>query len=79
MVISLLTIPAAIAGIYVKDMKKMMVIAVLLGILFTTSGLFLSYYFNLTSGATIILVSGTAYGIAQIHKSYLTRKKQIKA
>ena len=79
MVISLLTIPAAIAGIYVKDMKKMMGIAVLLGILFSISGLFLSYFFNLTSGATIILVSGTAYGIAQIHKSYQTRKKQIAA
>lgn len=79
MVISLLTIPAAIAGIYVKDMKKMMGIAVLLGILFSISGLFLSYFFNLTSGATIILVSGSAYGIAQIHKSYQTRKKQIAA
>ncbi|NMC46307.1 MAG: metal ABC transporter permease [Chloroflexi bacterium] len=69
MVIALLTIPPAIAGIFYKDMKKMMVAAVLLGMLFTTCGLFLSYSFNLTSGATIILTSGTAYGIAQIGKA----------
>lgn len=69
MVIALLTIPPAIAGIFLKDMKKMMITASILGMLFTTCGLFLSYYFNLTSGATIILTSGAAYGIAQIGKS----------
>ena len=75
MVIALLTIPPAIAGIYFKDLKKMMIAASLLGILFTTCGLFLSYYFNLTSGATIILVSGTAYGIAQASKSLTNHRK----
>lgn len=61
MVIALLTMPAAISGLFVKDIKKMMVLASILGIFFTTSGLFLSYSLNLTSGATIILVSGTFY------------------
>ena len=74
MVIALLTIPPAIAGIYVKDMKKMMLVASLLGMLFSTTGLFLSYFFNLTSGATIILVSGLAYGIAQVHKFIISRQ-----
>jgi zinc transport system permease protein len=32
-----------------------------LGIVFTTAGLWLSYFLNLTSGATIILVAGAAY------------------
>ena len=75
MIIALLTIPPAIAGIYFKDLKKMMIAASLLGILFTTCGLFLSYYFNLTSGATIILVSGTAYGIAQASKTLTSHQK----
>lgn len=75
MVIALLTIPPAIAGIYFKDLKKMMVAASLLGIVFTISGLFLSYAFNLTSGATIILVSGTAYALAQAGKSICDRRK----
>ncbi len=75
MVIALLTIPPAIAGIYFKDLKKMMIAASLLGIVFSTCGLFLSYAFNLTSGATIILVSGAAYGIAQAGKSVCDRRK----
>ena len=61
MVIALLTMPAAISGQFVKDMKRMMALASILGILFTTTGLWLSYTWNLTSGATIILVSGAGY------------------
>ena len=61
MVIALLTMPAAICGQFVKDLKKMMVWASILGVIFTTTGLWLSYFLNLTSGATIILVSGAVY------------------
>jgi zinc transport system permease protein len=61
MVIALLTMPAAISGEFVKDMKKMMGLASILGVIFTTTGLWLSYFFNLTSGATIILVAGVVY------------------
>jgi zinc transport system permease protein len=61
MVISLLTIPAAISGQFVKNLKQMMVIATILGVIFNIIGLWLSYNFNLTSGATIILVSGIVY------------------
>ena len=75
MVIALLTIPPAIAGIYFKDLKKMMIAASLLGMIFSTCGLFLSYAFNLTSGATIILVSGTAYALAQAGKLICDRRK----
>jgi zinc transport system permease protein len=61
MVIAMLTMPAAIAGQFVKDMKQMMAGSIFLGMLFTTIGLWLSYAWNLTSGASIILVSGGAY------------------
>jgi len=61
MVIAMLTMPAAIAGRFVKDMKRMMVGSILLGMLFTVVGLGLSYVWNLTSGASIILVSVAAY------------------
>lgn len=53
MVIALLTIPAAIAGQFVKDLKQMMLYSSYLGIIFTTVGLWLSYTWDLTSGATI--------------------------
>lgn len=61
MVIALLTMPAAIAGHFSRDMKRMMIGAIVLGIIFTVTGLWLSYAWNLTSGASIILVGGVAY------------------
>jgi zinc transport system permease protein len=70
MVIALLTIPAAIAGQWRTEIKEMMLVASLLGIAFTTAGLWLSYSFNLTSGATIILVSGCTYLLSLAVKIY---------
>lgn len=61
MVIALLTIPAAISAKFLKDIRKIMVAACVLGVLFTTSGLILSYYLNLSSGALIILVAAAFY------------------
>lgn len=74
MVIALLTIPAAIASQWQKKITAMMGLASLLGISFTTTGLWLSYRFNLTSGATIILVSGIAYLISLGLKAYGDRQ-----
>ena len=73
MVIALLTMPAAIAGLFVKDMKRMMILASLLGMFFSFVGLMLSYYLNLTSGATIILVSGIAYILSFAFNRLTTR------
>ena len=75
MVIAMLTMPAAISGQFVKDMRKMMVLSSILGVVFTTSGLWLSYALNLTSGATIILVSGSAYVLSLLSKSVIRRRR----
>ncbi len=61
LVIALLTLPAAIAGQYVHTLGRMMGLSVVIGMLLTTTGLALSYGPDLPAGATIILVSGTAY------------------
>jgi zinc transport system permease protein len=74
MVIALLTIPPAIASLFVKDLKGMMIAAAILGVIFSTAGLFLSYALNLTSGATIIMLSGITYVVALIAKSIFQRK-----
>ncbi len=74
MVIALLTMPAAIAGLFVKDMKRMMVVSVVLSILFTFTGLMFSYFFNLTSGASVILVSGLAYFLSFLGKKIFALK-----
>ncbi len=61
LVIALLTIPPFIVEKYAKSLFQMMVGASLLGAVFTISGLWLSYAFDLTSGASIILVAGIAF------------------
>jgi len=71
MVIALLTIPPAISGLFVKDMKRMMVLSSALSILFTFIGLMLSYFLNLTSGATIILVAGASYFLSYLLKKFI--------
>jgi zinc transport system permease protein len=57
LVIALLTIPPFIAERYSESLRGMMVLSVILSSIFTFIGLWLSYLFNLTSGATIIMVA----------------------
>ena len=61
LVIALLTAPAAIARIFTYNLKKMMITAVFLSMIFSSIGLYLSYNFNIPSGASIILISGGVY------------------
>ncbi|MFZ2456328.1 MAG: metal ABC transporter permease [Candidatus Altiarchaeia archaeon] len=57
LVMALLTIPAAISGQYTHNIRRIMLLSIVLGIAFTYSGLYLSYVYDLASGATIVLVS----------------------
>ena len=68
LVIALLTLPAAIARQYTYNLKKMMFLSIILGIVFTVSGLWISYTFNLSSGATIILVSAISFFLSLMIK-----------
>ncbi len=61
LIIALLTIPPFIVEKYAKSLFQMMIGSSLLGAVFTVSGLWLSYRFNLTSGASIIMVSGVVF------------------
>ncbi len=64
LVIALLTIPPYIAERYAGSLARMMVYSILLNLLFTTFGLWISYHFNLTSGASIILVAAIGFAIS---------------
>ena len=64
LVIALLTIPPFIVEKYTKSLAHMMIGSSLLGAIFTVIGLYLSYEFDLTSGASIILVAGTGFFIS---------------
>ncbi|MCF8010227.1 MAG: metal ABC transporter permease [Clostridiales bacterium] len=74
LVIAMLTIPAAIGAQFTNNLKKMMFISTILGIIFTTVGLSISYIFNIASGATIILFSGITYLIS-IGVSFLWQRR----
>ena len=75
LVIALLTIPPYIAEKYVKSLGRMMIVASCLGILFTLTGLWVSYLYNLTSGATIIMVGGVGFFLSLGLDAITTRMK----
>ena len=61
LVIALLTLPAAVAGHFVRQLWQMMALAVLCSMAFVTAGLALSFPADLPSGPVIILIAGAAY------------------
>jgi len=66
LVIALLTIPAAIARLFSRSLAQMMVLATLIGMFVTTTGLFASYALGvrgigMPAGPLIILLAGTLY------------------
>jgi len=69
--IAMLTIPPAIARLYTYELQWMMVLATTLGVLFSLIGLTLSYYLNIPSGATIILVAIVCYFIAVVFRKFI--------
>jgi zinc transport system permease protein len=75
LVIAMLTFPAAMARQFTHDIKKMMMLAVVFGMLFTFGGLWISYILNLASGATIILLSGLALLLTYIVAGLRNRTK----
>lgn len=61
LIIALLTMPASLSSHYTKDMRKMMYLSIVFGMVFSITGLALSYAYDVPSGATIILVMSGAY------------------
>jgi len=79
LVIAMLTFPAALARQFTHDMKKMMLLAVVFGMIFTMGGLWLSYALNLASGATIILLSGLVLMLSYILSAVFKKVKPERA
>ncbi len=73
LVIALLTIPPFIVERYAQSLFQMMVGASVLGAVFTVAGLWLSYAFDLTSGASIIMVAGAAFFFALLAERWVVK------
>ena len=61
LVISLLTIPQAIASLFTSHYKNLLIFSSLWAVLISFSGLFFSYYFNIPSGAAIVFLGSVLY------------------
>lgn len=66
MVIALLTIPGAISRRYMKGLPGIMAGSIVLGAIFVTIGLLISYELDVPSGATIILTAAVAFFLSTV-------------
>lgn len=74
MVIALLTLPVAISSRFFNRVWKIMLGATILGIIFTSTGLMVSYEPNLPSGAVTIVIAGVVYLISLLFHLFKKRK-----
>ena len=75
MVIALLTLPVAISSRFFNRVWKIMLGATVLGVIFTSTGLMVSYEPNLPSGAVTIVIAGVVYLISILF--YLFKKRKV--
>ncbi len=75
LVISLLTIPQATASLTSKKFKNIIFLSIMWGFISSISGLFLSYFFRIPSGATIILFAIFLFFIVKLIQTISTRLK----
>lgn len=68
LVISILSLPAAIANTFTSRLSKMMVISILLSMIISTVGMILSFVLNWPPGATITLTATAFYLLNFIRK-----------
>lgn len=78
LVLSLVTIPQATAGLFTKSFKHIIFYSVLFAFIGSISGLVVSYYLNIPSGATIILCLVMIFGILRILTGLIHKLGQIK-
>jgi zinc transport system permease protein len=70
LILSLLTIPQATANLFTKDFRKMIILSSVFAFISTITGLVVSYFLNIPSGATIIFVLVIAFAIMRLLKSF---------
>ena len=76
LLMSLITIPQMTSNMFTSNYNKITIISCILGFLGCISGLFLSYFFNIPSGAFIILVLVAIFLIAKAVQYIFVRKHQ---
>jgi len=68
LVIALLTIPAAMAGLFTHEMRRMMALATVFGLVFSIMGTLVSWETDMPPGVVIVLMLGLAFVCALVLK-----------
>jgi manganese/iron transport system permease protein len=63
LVVAMLVTPAATARLVSQDLRTLVVVALLVAVGSSVTGIWLSYYVNAASGGTIVLVATTVFGL----------------
>jgi len=79
LVISYLTIPQTTANVFYSDLKRIIFLSIVISFLGSVTGLLISYYMNLPSGATIIFVFVLIFALAKVAKTLAMKKGLRKA
>ncbi len=69
LILSLLTIPQATANLYTKDFKKLLLLSSVFAFFGTISGLFISYFLDIPSGAAIIFTLVAIFAVLRLSKN----------
>ena len=70
LILSLLTIPQATANLFTKNFRNMLIISSVIAFTGTMAGLFISYFMDIPSGATIIFTLVVIFGVTRLYKHF---------
>lgn len=73
LVVAMLITPGATAYLLVKRLQSIMVLGSMIGVIASVSGMYLSYYFNLPSGPSIVMVAFGFFLLAFLFSPNLAR------
>ncbi len=76
LIISAVVIPASIARLLSNQFGHMMIISGVLGAVIAFAGIYLSYYFDIASGASVVLLSTLVFGCVLLWTRYQRRHKR---
>lgn len=70
LILSLLTIPQATANLFTKNFKTLLVLSSIIAFVGTLAGLFISYFMDIPSGATIIFTLVLIFVLTRLYKHF---------
>jgi len=70
LILSLLTIPQATANLFTNDFKRLLILSSVFAFVGTISGLFISYFLDIPSGAAIIFTLVVIFAVLRLIKQF---------